>query len=197
MMSGSRLERVLELIDAANARDPNREVVEGHEQPKELLYGQRMSACLERVSPDASEALRIAARGQHIRRWEVPRNRYPETREGYLKWRTGLYGFHAERVAELMNEVGYDPSTIDRVRTLIQKRGIKTDPEAQTLEDVICLVFLEYYFANFAASKDADKLNVIVKKTWNKMSERGHALALQLPFPDPIQALLARALRAS
>lgn len=196
-MNVARIERVMELIDVANANDPAVEISEGHEYPKALLYGRRMSACLERVSPDASEALRIAARGQHIRRWEVPRDRYPESREGYLKWRTGLYGFHAERVAELMSEVGYDASAIDRVKSLVQKRGIKTDPEAQTLEDIICLVFLEYYFADFAASKDTDKLIGIVQKTWSKMSEHGHALALELPLPDSIRALLARALGVS
>lgn len=193
-MNTGRLERVFELIDAANARDPNREMAGGEVLPRELLYGRRMSACLARVNPEASEALRIAARGQHIRRWEVPRNSYPDTREGYLKWRSGLYGFHAERVAELMAVVGYEPDVIERVKTLIQKRGIKTDPEVQTLEDVVCLVFLEYYFAAFAANKEPDKLIVIVQKTWKKMSESGHALALQLLFPDQIQQLMATAL---
>jgi hypothetical protein len=193
-MSKARLERVLELIDAANALDPNLEVADGVEQPREWLYGRRMSACLERVSPEASEALRIAARGHHIRRWEVPRNSYPDTREGYLKWRTGLYGIHAGQVAELMATAGYEPEAIERVKTLIQKRGIKTDPEVQMLEDVICLVFLEYYFAAFAENKAPDKLIVIVQKTWRKMSEPGHALVLQLPFPDSIRKLLATAL---
>jgi hypothetical protein len=153
-----------------------------------------MSAWLESVCPEADEALQIAARGQHIRRWEVPRDSYPATREGYLKWRTGLYGFHADRVAELMGQVGYEQAMIDRVKTLVQKRGIKSDAGVQTLEDVICLVFLEYYLADFAAAQDADKLVAIVRKTWRKMSERGHELALQLPFPEAIQAVLARAL---
>lgn len=193
-MSAERLERVFELIDAANALDPHTEWLDGEPQPRELLYGRRMSACLARVSPEPSEALRIAARGQHIRRWEVPRKNYPDTREGYLKWRTGLYGFHAERLAELMAVAGYETTLIERVKTLVQKRGIKTDPEVQMLEDVICLVFLEHYFAAFAQDKAPEKLIVIVQKTWRKMSESGHALALQLPFPEPVQRLLATAL---
>ncbi len=153
-----------------------------------------MSAWLERGYPKSSEPLKIAARGQHIRRWEVPRESYPATREGYLKWRTYLYGFHADCVAALMQEAGYDSSAIDRVKSLLQKRGIKTDPEAQSLEDVICLVFLENYFAEFAATQNGEKLLNIVRKTWGKMSEKGHGLALQLPFTQPVQELLAQAL---
>lgn len=186
----SRLERVLALIDAANARDPNCE--DG--KSRELLYGRRMSAWLERVCPEPTELLRIAARGQHLRRWEVPRDSYPATREGYLQWRAYLYGFHADRVAELMAEAGYAQAEIDRVKVMIQKRGIKTDPEVQVLEDVICLVFLENYLTEFAASQDPDKLVGIVRKTWRKMSERGHGLALQLTFPEAIMTLLAQAL---
>lgn len=193
-MSDNRLETVLAWIDAANAADPSVEILEGVSQPKALLYGKRMSAWLYRGYPESSELLRIAARGQHIRRWEVPRESYPATREGYLKWRTYLYGFHADCVAALMQEAGYDSSAIDRVKSLLQKRGIKTDPEAQALEDVICLVFLENYFAEFAATQNGEKLLNIVRKTWGKMSEKGHGLALQLPFTQPVQELLAQAL---
>ena len=194
MISDNRLETVLAWIDAANAADPSVEILEGVSQPKALLYGKRMSAWLDRGYPESSELLRIAARGQHIRRWEVPRESYPATREGYLKWRTYLYGFHADCVAALMQEAGYDSSAIDRVKALLQKRGIKTDPEAQALEDVICLVFLENYFAEFAATQNGEKLLNIVRKTWGKMSEKGHGLALQLPFTQPVQELLAQAL---
>ena len=193
-MSDNRLETVIDWIDAANAADPSFEILEGVSEPKALLYGKRMSAWLERGYPESSEPLKIAARGQHIRRWEVPRESYPATREGYLKWRTYLYGFHADCVAALMQEAGYDSSAIDRVKSLLQKRGIKTDPEAQALEDVICLVFLENYFAEFAATQNGEKLLNIVRKTWGKMSDKGHELALQLPFTQPVQELLAQAL---
>lgn len=195
-MSGSRLESVLEWIDEANAADPNMDESADGRFPRELLYGHRMSAWLERVSPASSEPLKIAARGQHICRWEVPRDCYPANREGYLRWRTYLYGFHAGKVAELMERAEYDRAAIDRARTLIQKRGIKTDAEVQVLEDVICLVFLENYFAGFAAAHEADKLVTIVRKTWSKMSDQGHELALQLQFPESVQPVLAIALGA-
>ena len=193
-MAAPRLETVIGLIDEANHQDPNLETFKGVAYPREWLYGRRMSACLEQFCPEASEALRIAARGQHIRRWEIPRSNYPATREGYLKWRTFLYGFHADQVAGLMRHTDYEADLIERVKTLIQKRGIKTDAEVQTLEDVICLVFLEYHFAEFARTQDAEKLITIVRKTWNKMSDRGHEFALRLPFPESVQPLLARAL---
>lgn len=192
-MSETRLKEVLRLIDVANLGDPNVDADVGG-QPRALLYGQRMSGWLEKVCPEASEPLKIAARGQHIRRWEVPRDSYPATREGYLQWRTYLYGFHADCVAKLMLETGYAEPAIDRVKLLLKKRGIKTDAEVQILEDVICLVFLENYFADFAASQDTEKLINIVRKTWAKMSQQGHALALQLPFPESIRDVLTQAL---
>jgi hypothetical protein len=195
-MSNERLEQALRLIDEANSGDPNGEVWQGQTYPKELLYGRRMTEWLERLCPEASDVLRIAARGQHIRRWEVPRDSYPATREGYLKWRSFLYGFHGDRVAELMARAGYEEGEAERVRKILQKRGLKTDPEVQLIEDVACLVFLEHYFPAFAASQEADKLVGIVRKTWNKMSGQAQREALGIPFPEPIRALLKQALEA-
>lgn len=196
-MNEDRLDRVLVLIDEANAQDPNSEVWQGESYPKELLYGMRMTEWLDRLYPDAPDLLHIAARGQHIRRWEVPRQTYPDTREGYLQWRSYLYGFHADCVAKLMTEAGYDPVDIERVRKILQKRGLKNDPDVQSIEDVACLVFLDYYFAAFAAIHDEEKLIGIVRKTWKKMSEHARSRALELEFPESIRALLATALEAA
>jgi hypothetical protein len=196
-MNEDRLDRVLGLIDEANAQDPNSEVWQGESYPKELLYGMRMTEWLDRLYPDAPDLLHIAARGQHIRRWEVPRQTYPETREGYLQWRSYLYGFHADCVAKLMTEAGYDPIDIEPVRKILQKRGLKNDPDVQSIEDVACLVFLDYYFAAFAAIHDEEKLIGIVRKTWKKMSEHARNRALELEFPESIRALLATALEVA
>lgn len=195
-MGSEQLERVLSLIDEANAQDPEMEDGTEGRQPRALVYGHRMSRWLDRLSPHASEELRIAARGQHIRRWEVARETYPATREGYLQWRTFLYRFHADHVAELMRHIGYAEQSIQRVGTLLQKRGIKTDPEVQMLEDVVCLVFLENYFADFVGVHDHDKgkLITIVRKTWAKMSGQGQQMALQLSFAPSVQILLEDAL---
>jgi hypothetical protein len=180
-----RFRRTIERIDAASAQDPH---------GKELVYSQRMSSWLDRIEPGPSEALRLAARAQHIRRWAIPRSAYPMDRIGYLTWRTTLYKFHAEEVSKILRESGYDEPTIARVASLVRKERIKSDPEAQTLEDVICLVFLENYFADFAAELDEEKVVGILRKTWKKMSERGRAEALKLDMPADARRLVERAL---
>jgi hypothetical protein len=178
-----RFERALARFDAANAEDPNQQIVDGQPQPKELVYGQRISAMLARFAPQASEALQLAARCQHIRRWEIPRSEYPQTTIGYKQWRTRLKQFHADTAAAILNDVGYDDDTIRRVRALLRKEGLKTNPETQALEDVVDLVFLEHYLEDFVAKhghQGEDKLADILRKTWKKMSPEGQAAALNL-----------------
>ena len=147
-----------------------------------------------RLDPDASAPLRIAARAQHIRRWEIPRDTYPNDRAGYRAWRTDLGRFHARTAAAILTQVGYDEPTIARVRSLLRKEQLKTDPECQLLEDVICLVFLENHFEEFARQHDEEKLLNIVRRTWNKMSERGHKAALDLPLPESLRMVVDKAL---
>jgi hypothetical protein len=183
--SDARLAAALAAIDAANADDPT---------GKELLYARRMSEWLDRVAPAASDALRLAARAQHVRRWTIPRSDFPMDRIGYLTWRTTLYKFHADQAAQILRAAGYDDATIARVASLIRKERLKTDPEAQTLEDVICLVFLENYFADFAATHDEEKVVNILRKTWKKMSPRGHQFAMALQIPPEAKRLVEKAL---
>jgi len=189
-----RLQDAIARIDAANAEDPNREFVDGAARPKEVVYAERMTGWLERLAPNASEALRIAARAQHIERWTMPRAEFPDGREGYLRWRTTLAKFHAERTAAIIAEVGYDKSVIDRVKGLLRKHRLKTDPEVQMLEDVACLVFLESYFADFSKQHDEAKVIGILQKTWAKMSPKGHDAALALDMPAEARALVEKAL---
>jgi hypothetical protein len=186
--------KTLELIDSANRQDPNFETDGSAQRPKELLYSERMSACLEEFAPDASEHLRIAARGQHIERWRSPRSAYPDGRTGYKKWRAELGLFHAQRVGELMKLAGYGEEDIKRTQYLVQKRGLGRDPETQCLEDVICLVFIRHYLGEFASKHDEEKLIDIIRKTWAKMSEKAHAAALEIPLNDAIKTLVIRAL---
>jgi hypothetical protein len=188
-----RLDEALRLFDEANAADPNTEMVEGQPLPKELLYGQRMSRRLAAFAPDAPETVKLAARAQHIRRWEVPRDTYPEGRAGYLKWRTDLYKRHGDIAAGILRDVGYDDETIGRVRTLLRKRGLRTDPDVQLMEDVICLVFLEHYLHDFAQKHDEEKLISIVHKTWKKMTEKAHRAALQLDYAPADLAVIQKA----
>lgn len=171
----TKLETVLAAIEAANAADPN--IEQG--QPAALLYGQRMSAELSRLFPDASEALQIAAHGQHIERWKLKRTEYPEGRAGYLQWRRDQAVHHAERVVEMMTAAGYDADTTKSTGRMLRKEGIKRDPEVQALEDVICFVFLKWYFEPFARKHSAEKVERIVTKTARKMSSQGRARALE------------------
>ena len=190
----ARFLQAIDKIDAANAEDPSREVHDDEDYPAALLYGRRMTEWLDKLYPNASEALQLAARAQHIRRWRVPRDSYPRDRIGYLKWRTFLYGFHADQAEAILREVGYDDATVARVRSLLKKERIKSDAEAQALEDVICLCFLENYFADFAQGHEEEKVIGILRKTWGKMSPVGHAAALKLEMPDEARRLVEKAL---
>ncbi len=192
--SDARFDAAIAAFDQANAEDPNHEMIDGQLQPAAPVYARRMTEWLGRIEPSASVELRLAARCQHIRRWMIPRDTYPITRPGYHKWRTDLGRFHAEQAGEILGHVGYDPETIARVQSLLRKERLKIDPQMQTLEDVICLVFLESYFADFAAKHDDQKVIGILRKTWKKMSDRGHAEALKLPLTDAARDLVARAL---
>ena len=190
----ARFQSAIGRFDQANSEDPNREVHEGRQHPKELLYARRMSRWLDQLEPEASEPLRLAVRSQHIRRWEIPREDYPKGRDGYRRWRTDLGRFHAETAGRILQEVGYDETTISRVQSLLRKERLKTDPECQLLEDVICLVFLEFYLQDFAQEHDEEKLINILRRTWKKMSPRGHKAALQLDLPDSLRALVRKAI---
>lgn len=182
-----RFPEAIRRFDSANAADPDGE---------ELVYAQRMSEWLEKFAPDASEAVKLAARSQHIRRWEIPRSRYPMDRAGYHRWRNELAAFHAKVAGEILREVGYDEATVGRVQSLLKKERLKEDPEAQLLEDVICLVFLQYYFPDFAKKHEEEKVIGILRKTWRKMSERGHEAAVKLPFGPEEHKLIQKALQA-
>ena len=192
-----RFDAAIRMFDQANAEDPNTEVINGQPMPKELIYGQRMSARLAVFAPDAPETVKLAARAQHIRRWEVPRDTYPEGRAGYLKWRTDLYKRHAEIAGEIMGDVGYDAEAIERVQTLLRKRGLQTDPDVQLLEDVICLVFLEHYFHDFAPKHDEAKLTPILQKTWKKMTDKAQDAALALDYAPEDLAVIQKALQGA
>ena len=193
-MKPTRFEVAIALIDKKNSEDPNSYETNGLTFPKELVYAQRMSQKLLQFKPNASRALQIAARAQHICRWKIGRKEYPMDRIGYLKWRETLKKMHADITSDILQEVGYDDEFIKRVSLLINKKLIKKNEESQIIEDVICLVFLDYYFEEFAAKHTDEKIIDILQKTWKKMSEEGHAEALKLKFSDKSLSLVKQAL---
>ena len=197
----SRFERAIARIDAAHAEDPGVESVDGISRPGELVYAERMSGMLERFAPGASEAVRLAVRCQHIRRWEIPRARYPATPAGYKEWRARLLVLQAEVASGILREAGYDEATVARVARLVRKEGIKRDADAQLLEDVAALVFMEHHLADFArqhAQYDEAKLLDILEKTLRKMSPAGRrATADLVNAPPEVAPLLAKAVRGA
>jgi hypothetical protein len=194
MSTSNKLQRAFHLFDEANQQDPNTEVFDGKTYPKELLYAQRMTMQLNSFEPNASEALQLTARCQHICRWEIARDSYEMNREGYLRWRQALKKFHAEKAAAILTEVGYTEEIISKVKFLLEKKQLKKNEETQTLEDVICLVFLEHYFEPFAEKHPEEKTIDILQKTWRKMSKKGHGAALKLPLSENSINLVSKAI---
>jgi Domain of unknown function (DUF4202) len=182
-MASEMLKLVLAAIDAANAADP----VAG----RALTYGRRMSDRLAAFAPQSSDVLQIAARAQHIERWSLPRDKYAMDRIGYLKWRKDLQQHHAKRTGELMAAAGYGGDEIARVASLLKKERLKSDDETQTLEDVVCLVFLEHEAPDFIVRHDDAKVSDILGKTAKKMSPRGLAEIATLPLDPRLAKLIA------
>lgn len=195
MSISDKLQQAFTLFDEANGQDPHTETTpSGKTYPKELLYALRMTEKLNDFAPKAPEALKLTARSQHICRWEIPRESYEMNRAGYLKWRQDLKKFHAKKATSILEEVGYDQATIDKVAFLLEKKQLKKNEDTQTLEDVICLVFLEHYFEPFASEHEDAKVIDIVQKTWRKMSEEGHKAALKLPLSKNSLELVTKAI---
>lgn len=190
----ARFETAIRRFDEENSRDPNVASVNNSPQPREWVYAGWLSDWVLRLCPDASEALRLAARCQHICRWMIARDSYPMTRAGYLRWREALKKFHAQKAGEILREVGYPENVIEHVQTLNLKDRFPHDPESRVLEDALCLVFLERQFAELAAKTDEAKMISLLQKTWHKMTPAAHGEALNLPFGPHEKALLEKAL---
>jgi Domain of unknown function (DUF4202) len=191
---GFRFSEALRRFDEENGQDPNLLVVEGVAYPQELLYAERLTDWVLRLSPEAPEHLLLAARSQHICRWTIPRNTYEMTRAGYLRWRSDLKQFHAGKSAEILREVGYDDETMTRVRDLNLKKLLGRDPDCQVLEDALCLVTLQYQLADLVARNEPAKIIEILRKTWKKMSETARAHALKLKFSEMEKRLIEEAI---
>ncbi len=183
MTDQTRFNNTIASFDAINAQDPNYISVDGNQQPKELVYAERLSEMLNRYEPSASEALKLAVRAQHIQRWISPRIDYPMTKPGYMQWRSNLKNHHAELASKVMQEQGYDAETIQQVASLLKKENLRTNPDTQTLEDVIVLAFLEHDLADFVekySDYTEEKFLTILRKSYLKMSEAGRAAALNI-----------------
>ena len=189
--AAERLQAALRAIDAANAGDPERIRIDGEEQPKELAHAQLVSEWVERLQPEASDALRLAARAHHVRRWEIPRSSYPEGRKGYLRWRAKLQQHHAALADEILEQAGYPQAFRERVQAIVRKRGLGRDPEVQVFEDALCLVFLETQLEEVVVKLDPEKLEDVCRKTLAKMSAVAIDHAQRLSLSPESRTLLS------
>lgn len=194
LLRTDRLQTALRRFDEENSRDPNLEIASGRQSPRELTYAQWLTGWVLKLQPDASEELRLAARCQHLCRWQIPRADYPMTRAGYLQWRADLKKFHAQKAGEILREAGYPEDMIARVQNLNLKKGFPADPDSRVLEDALCLVFLEHQLADLAAKTDDDKVINALQKSWKKMTPAAQSLALKLSYAPRETELLQRAL---
>lgn len=193
MPDNKKFEQAIALFDAYNSNDPHREKLNDQEVPKEFLYAIRMTGRLNHYAPDAPDYVQLAVRSQHIGRWEIARDSYPMDRKGYLQWRSQLAIHHANVAEKILQECGYDDDTIAKVKFLLQKKQLHHNPDTQLLEDVICLVFIEFYLEDFAREHDDEKVVDILKKTLKKMSPRAIQEALKIPVSSHIGALIGKA----
>ena len=151
-----------------------------------------MTRWLGRLAPQPSAALTIAVRAQHLRRWEIPRARYPEGRSGYLRWRRACARHHAEQAALILDDLGFPAALVERVAALVRKEGLGRDPETRMLEDAACLSFLEAELAGFATGRDPETLRRVLGRTWQKMSPRARELAAELGVRPPLDEVIGR-----
>jgi len=192
-----RFDAALRRFTEENARDPNSVEIQGDKRPRELVYAEWLTNWVLRLCPQASEELRLAAHCQHLCRWMVPRDSYPMTRAGYLRWREALKKFHAEKAGEILREVGYPEPVVTRVQNLNLKKGFPQDHETRVLEDALCLVFLEHQLSDLASKTDDEKMINALQKAWKKMTPAARELALRLPYAPREKALLERALAST
>lgn len=183
------VDRARAAIDAANAEDPHR----GHGEPLAMLQGRLAEEWVVRLQPEASTALRLAARAHHLRRWVVPRSTYPEGRAGYLRWRRDQKQRHADELRDILGRTGLETPVVDRATAIVAKVGLGSDPEVQVFEDAVCLTFLETQLGDTADRLDRDLMVGVIAKTLAKMSDAGKAAATTIDLDARGVDLLTRA----
>ncbi len=191
---GGGLDECRAAIDLANSGDPR----DHHGEPLALAQGRMAEEWVMRLAPHASDALRLAARAHHLRRWELPRSDYPEGRAGYLRWRRTQRQRHAQDLATIAGDAGLDDSVAARAAEIVSKQGLGSDPEVQTFEDAVSLTFLVTELGPVAARlADDTKAAAIVAKTLTKMSDAGReqaqALAASGRLDDHSHRILTKA----
>lgn len=190
-----RRARAIATFQGENAKDPTLASDGAELRPKELVAAERLARWVERLAPQPSEALVLASHCQHLCRWQIPRSAFPDGRIGYLTWRKALAKYHADRAAEILRGLGYGEDVLSAVRQINMKQGLHLNADVQTMEDALCLSFLEHELEAFARQHPEAKVVDIIAKSWRKMSEQGRQVALTLPLSEHAGALVEQALQ--
>jgi hypothetical protein len=177
-----KLTQAFEQFDTYNKTDPNSIVWSGVSYPQEYFLALKLYEWVLKLAPQASEELMLASRSQHIGRWEIPRDSYPEGRESYLQWRKDLAIYHTEITVAILQRIGYQTEQIERVKQIILKQKIKADAEVQIMENALCLVFLQFQYEDFHIKHDPEKVINILKRSLLKMDTNGHKFALSISY---------------
>lgn len=193
----SKLEEAFELFDDYNRKSPETVLSDGVKYPAEYFYALKLYEWVKKLDSNASEALLLASRCQHIGRWQIQRDTYPEGRVGYLKWRSDLSKYHAGTASSILRSIGYDDPMVDKVREIVLKKQLRTEADVQTMENALCLVFLQFQFDDLLSKQPDDKMLSILRKTWGKMSDPGKQHALTLKYSPKGAELINKALSAS
>jgi hypothetical protein len=190
----NKLELAFKRFDEYNKTDPNIFTWKNESYPQEYFLALALYNWVIKLDPDAGEELLLASRCQHIGRWESPRSNYPDGREGYLAWRRDLALYHADTAGEILKSVGYAEDQVALVQRIILKKKIKVDDEVQTMENALCLVFLEFQYEDFFPKHDPEKIINILRKSLLKMDAHGHQFALRLPYTEQGKFFIKEAL---
>ena len=102
--------------------------------------------------------------------------------------------FHVEKIGGILRDIGYEENFIERVASLMSKNNMNADPDAQTLEDGLCLVFFETQFMDLVENTPADKIKIVVRKTLKKMGPKGQEFALKMKLPFEVKRFLGGAI---
>ena len=189
-MLDQQYKTAIELIDKVHNQDPTSDTIDGVKIKAELLYSNRMLSVLEKVAPDASLELKLAAKCQHISRWSIPRATFSMDKKGYYQWRAAIMEHQLSVTTSVLKQAEINDQRIEIIVDALKNKADKTNLNASIIEDTACLTFIKWYLVPFAGQFDAAKAKIILQKTAGKMSERGLGLIPEFELSNEVLDIL-------
>ena len=150
-----------------------------------------MLSILQKVQPNASLELQMAAQCQRISRWSIPRTTFSMDKKGYYQWRAAIMEHQLSVTSSVLKQAEINQQSIEIVVDTLKNKADKTNINASIIEDTACLTFIKWYLVPFAGQFDPEKAKVILQKTANKMSERGLKLIPELQLSVEVHKVLS------